>query len=146
MTEKVIPITPARSCGDCGECCKGWLTFSIFGQNFHPGRPCHYFDKKCTIYEDEARPKDPCDLYRCAWLSSDQMPLWMRPDKSKIIVTERTSGDVAYWDVVECGQKIDSEALSWLILWSLDHNINLQYRIHGAAHKIGTQEFLDVET
>lgn len=98
------------------------------------------------MYGNEARPKDPCDTYKCAWLTSDTMPLWMRPDKSKVIVTERSVDEIPYWDVVECGQKLDSEPLSWMLLWALETSGNLQYRIHNAAHKIGSTEFINAET
>lgn len=144
MTDRVIPIVAQRSCGSCAECCKGWLSGVAYEQVFHPGKPCFFLQDTCGIYE--SRPEDPCKSYKCAWLSKDEFPLWMRPDKSKSIVTERTVDGIQYFDVVECGQKMDSETLSWLFIWALEKGANLQYRINGGPHKIGSQEFLDAET
>jgi hypothetical protein len=36
--------------------------------------------------------------------------------------------------------------LSWLVVWVLENDANLQYRIKGGSHKIGRPEFLEAET
>ena len=64
----------------------------------------------------------------------------------KAIVTEREVNDLKYWDLVECGQTLSSEVLSWLVVWALREEGNLQYRINGGPHKIGQQEFLEADT
>jgi hypothetical protein len=75
-------------------------------------------------------------------LAHDILPLWMRPDKSKIIVTERETNGVKYWDVSECGETLTAQSLSWLVLYTIDNSTNLQYRINGGAVKIGQPDFL----
>lgn len=139
-----IPIVPERACGECAECCKGWLTGEAHGHLFHPGKPCFFLNGTCGIYE--ARPESPCKGYRCVWLASNDLPLWMRPDQSKAIVTEREVNGIKFWDVVECGQTLSAEVLSWLVVWVLENDANLQYRIKGGPHKIGRPKFLEAET
>jgi hypothetical protein len=77
------------------------------------------------------------------WLAQDALPMWMRPDKSKAIVTERDVDGIKYWDVSECGETLKSEVLSWLVMYTIGHQSNLQYRINSGAFKIGQQDFLD---
>jgi hypothetical protein len=95
----------------------------------------------CGIYE--TRPEEPCKSYKCVWLKENTLPLWMRPDKSKAIVTEREVEGIKYWDVSECGETLKSEVLSWLVMNTIEHQRNLQYRINSGAFKIGQQDFLD---
>jgi len=135
-----IPIVPERTCGECTACCEGWLTGSAYDHPFQPGRPCFYLQKGCSIYAD--RPADPCQGYKCVWLAHDTLPMWMRPDKSKIIVTERETNGVKYWDVSECGTTMSAESLSWLVLYTIDNSTNIQYRINGGSVKIGQPDFL----
>jgi hypothetical protein len=139
-----IPILPERSCGECSECCKGWLSGEAHGEVFHPGKPCFFLQGTCGIYEH--RPESPCKTYKCVWLSEPTLPLWMRPDKVKSIVTEREVDGIKFWDVVECGETLKAEVLSWLVVWALREEGNLQYRINGGPHKIGQQDFLDADT
>lgn len=142
MTDKVIPIMPERSCGECTACCEGWLTGEAHGHSFQPGRPCFYLQNNCGIYE--TRPENPCQTYKCVWLADSSLPLWMRPDKSKAIVTEREIEGIKYWDVSECGQTLSSEVLSYLVMWAIDNQTNLQYRINNGPFKIGQKDFLEL--
>lgn len=66
----------------------------------------------------------------------------MRPDRSKAIVTERDVEGVKYWDVSECGETLSSEVLSWLVMYTIDNQKNLQWRVKSGALKIGQPEFL----
>lgn len=129
----------ARSCDECTECCKGWLTGEAHGHTFQPGRPCFFLQKNCTIYE--TRPETPCASYKCEWLGGEDFPMWMRPDMSGVIITKRTEKDIEFFDVSECGKKIDSSVLSFLILWAIDNSKNLRYRIDGGVSQIGSAEF-----
>jgi hypothetical protein len=69
--------------------------------------------------------------------------MWMRPNISGAIVTEREVEGIKYWDVSECGETLKSEVLSWLVMYTIDHQSNLQYRINSGAFKIGQQDFLE---
>lgn len=141
MTNKVIPILPVRSCGECTACCEGWLTGEAYGHTFQQGRPCFYLQNNCGIYE--TRPEEPCQTYKCVWLKEDTLPLWMRPDKSKVIVTEREVEGIGYWDASECGETLTSDVLSWLIMHTIDNQINFQWRVKNGACKIGQPDFLE---
>ena len=129
-----------RTCDGCSECCKGWLHGSAMGHNFYPGKPCYFLQKTCSIYEN--RPIDPCKTYKCHWLDSDDLPMWMRPDLSNALVTKRIHENIEYFEIIECGQKMDSSVLSWLIVWALNNVKNLKYQIDGGFTKIGTEEFM----
>lgn len=143
-----------RECGSCNECCKGYLYGEAHGTAFYPNRPCHYLDMSsncggCTIYED--RPA-LCRDFKCYWLQSQQMPNWMKPEHCKVIVFQREyhdiegeyfeAGETIRWvSMVECGQKVDSVVLSWVIQQAKAANANLHYQVNGQDHYLGTAEF-----
>lgn len=129
-----------RTCDGCAECCKGWLRGQAYNHDFYPGKPCFFLQKTCSIYEN--RPKNPCETYKCHWLNSDDMPMWMRPDMIKAVVTERNLDGIQYFDIKECGEKLDSTVLSWLVLWALNTNKNIRYEIDGGWTNIGSKDFL----
>lgn len=130
-----------RTCDGCSECCKGWLKGNAFGHDFYPGKPCFFLQKSCSIYEK--RPDDPCKSYRCHWLASNDLPMWMRPDLSNALVTYRKHDNVEYFEILECGKKMDSSVLSWFIIWALNNKKNIKYQISGGFNKIGTEEFMN---
>lgn len=132
-----------RTCDGCSECCKGWVTGNVLGHSFYPGKPCYFLQKNCSIYEN--RPIDPCKGYKCHWLSSDDLPMWMRPDLSNALVTRRLINNIEYYEILECGQKMDSSVLSWFIVWAINTRKNLHYQIDGGFTKIGTEEFMKTQ-
>ena len=156
MTYFVQQIDYKRECGTCSMCCQGWLSGSIYEYYMLPGTPCHFNDKTkcgggCTIYEH--RP-EMCQQYQCVWLQQPALfPEWFRPDKSKIIVTQRdykydcvdadgeTHISLEYWQIIECGDIIDSRYLNWLIIQSMHHNINIEYQVNGKWYYLGSEQF-----
>lgn len=77
-------MTNFRPCDDCTICCQGWVAGNAYGSKFYPGKKCDFLvTNKCTIYP--ARPS-MCKNYQCAW-TQHLLPEWMRPDKSKILVS-----------------------------------------------------------
>jgi len=130
-----------RTCDGCSECCKGWLHGSAMSHNFYPGKPCYFLQKTCSIYEN--RPIDPCKSYKCHWLNTDDLPMWMRPDLSNALVTLRVFNNIEFYEILECGQKMDSSVLSWFIVWALNNGKNLKYQIDGGFTKIGNKEFMN---
>lgn len=141
---KVINIKKERACDECNECCQGWLSGESHGHFFQRGQPCFFLQKTCTIYED--RPANPCVSYMCAWLDGDDFPMWMRPNMSGVIITKRKEGDIEFFDAVECGKKMDSSVLSYLILWALRKSKNFKYQIEGGVNYIGSNEFCQFMT
>lgn len=133
-----------RECGSCTKCCEGYLTGSAYNRPFYPGNPCHFVSigKKCGIYA--TRPKDPCISYSCQWLVNEDIPEWFKPDAINAIITKRKFDDanIEYLDLIEAGENLDANVLSWLIMYSLNNKINLRWVVRGAAHWIGSDEFL----
>jgi Fe-S-cluster containining protein len=138
-----MQLESKRKCGECTECCKGWLTANIHGRVMKPGLPCHFFGNKCTIYPQ--RP-DTCRGFKCSWLDDSEynIPEWIKPSLSKIIITTRVWGDdeEPYWSVVECGEEISPSVLNWLLIFTSNNNICVEYRIKGAIFHKGTAEFV----
>jgi hypothetical protein len=71
--------------------------------------------------------------------------MWMRPDLSNALVTQRSNNGHSWLEVAECGSKMDSEVLSWLVIWALNQGKNLKYQINGGWSKIGSKEFLEAQ-
>lgn len=151
------PIPVLRECGTCKECCNGWLYGEAHGISFFPNHPCHYLDTTesrcggCTIYSE--RPAI-CRDFKCMWLTSQQIPLWMKPDKSKVIVYERAYEDVdgTYkepgWKInwvsmVECGKDVDPTVLNWMFQQARNNEFNLHYQVKKTDYYMGSQEFHD---
>jgi hypothetical protein len=134
-----------RTCGDCTACCDGWLTGSANGRDFYPGMPCHFVGcNGCSIYED--RPESPCKAYSCEWLKNTDVPEWMKPSKSGVIITGKQSehqdgSKHVYLDVVETGRKIDATVLNWLFRLYLRTSIPIKVQIDGGYNWYGTTEF-----
>lgn len=135
---------PPRACDACSKCCEGWLQGSTFDKKFWRGRPCHYFiGSKCSIYSE--RPEDPCRVFRCEWLSNDNIPGWMRPDQVMAIMVSRQREGHNFLEINEAGEKLRAEVLSWAVMYCLERNLNLVYFIDGGVNRIGSQEFLALE-
>lgn len=137
-------MTLQRTCDGCTECCKGWLPGDALGQTFYRGKPCFYLaESKCSVYED--RPADPCKSYTCEWLATNDLPMWMRPDLSHVIVTKRIKDGIEFYDLIETDRQIDSAVLSWFFLWTLNGQRNLMYQVKGGVNRIGSPEFLALQ-
>ena len=137
-------VFPKRECDSCTQCCQGWLWGEAYGKTFFPGKPCHFVGSSgCKIYKD--RPKDPCVSFRCSWLENPEMfPEWLKPSLSKLIaVTSKTQNGILYYKIYECGQKIDSSVLNYLVLHALQNGVNMNIQVGGGWSNYGTQEFIN---
>jgi len=141
---KTIPIISVnRNCNGCTMCCQGWLWGEAHGKQFWSGRPCHFVaEKGCTIYEN--RPEVPCVSFRCSWLDEPNIfPEWTKPNLSKILATkQKTKNGISFYKIIECGEKIDSTVLNYLILYSLQNSVNMNIQVGGGWANYGTQEYL----
>ena len=114
-----------RSCGPCTKCCEGWLTETVFNQQFYPGVPCAYLGTNCTIYKN--RPEKPCKAFICEWLADQSVPFWMRPDQSGVILIKHEDSV----EMVECDPPLRTQPLEWfLTAFILGKYDNVTYRIH----------------
>lgn len=141
---KIIPIKSIdRSCDGCTACCEGWLQGNAYGYEFWPGRKCHFLgEKSCTIYED--RPYAPCQKFKCEWLINHDIPEWMKPNLSKVILRSLTVNGFTYLKANEAGEKMDASVLSWLFSYLVDGKIkNLTYQIDKGWNFIGNKDFVE---
>lgn len=132
-----------RKCGDCTKCCEGYLSGSVKGKEFYLGKPCHFvaIGKGCSIYKD--RPKNPCESYKCLWLVDEQLPEWFKPNEINAILDIRHIDNIPFINVLEAGETLRSDVLSWLITNTINKGWNLRWEINKGSHWIGSQEFLD---
>lgn len=145
MTEyyssKSEPIVFERQCGDCSECCK-WLYYTINGHVKHPGKPCFYLGKGCTVHE--VRPQS-CRDYHCAYIQGI-LPEWMKPSLSGVLVNVEKWGPNREFNmlrVIECGKKLESEVLSWMIQYCRNTNTGLVYQLSGVWNYFGPDQFME---
>lgn len=141
--KRQLPIVDRekRSCGTCTKCCEGWLSANILGEYMQPGIPCQFAQrgKGCAIYEN--RPKDPCVGYSCLWLKDTDIPEWLKPELTNVIIDEDSVNGIPYIRAVEAGSTMSSDVLTWLIKYVKVNNKNLYWEVSGGKHWIGTREF-----
>lgn len=130
-----------RSCGTCTKCCEGYLTGEALGHTFYGGKPCHFIaiGKGCTVYEK--RPKDPCVSYKCAWLTNEDIPEWMRPSDIDAIIDMRQIGEHQYLSLKEAGNPMQSRVLSWFFQYVLKTGMNAIWEVNGGLSWVGNPEF-----
>ena len=111
---KIIPIHKERTCDGCTKCCEGWLEGNVYGHKFHRGRKCFFLaEDSCSIYSE--RPEDPCIIYKCAWITDEKIPYWMKPNLVNVIITHRNSNNINYVELIEAGSKLNVEVFSWFM-------------------------------
>jgi hypothetical protein len=138
-----VNLLKDRECGTCTKCCEGYLFGSAHGKQFTLGKPCHFVtkDKGCGIYKD--RPENPCKSFQCAWLVNKDIPEWLKPDQVNAMFVFGWKNDIPYLDLVEAGAKLDSQVLTWAILWVLERNLNFAWQTEGGYSYIGSVEFIN---
>jgi hypothetical protein len=89
-------LTPAaKSCGDCGLCCK---IMGVSALAKPPGKWCRHFGrtKGCGIYAE--RPED-CRAFNCLWLLTEALgPDWKPSVAGFVLHSEAAGGRL----IVEC--------------------------------------------
>lgn len=124
-----------RACGDCTKCCEGWLYAEVNGQTIYPGVACGYLNSRCTIYKQ--RPEHPCKTFVCEWLADESIPLWMRPDKSGVII--KREDDMV--EMIECDPPLKTAPLEWFLMAYISGKYdNISYRIHNHSRTIRSEK------
>ena len=137
-----------RTCGDCTACCQGWLEGTAHGIDFYNGVPCHFVGcNGCTIYEN--RPQSPCKDFSCQWLINNDIPEWMKPNKSNVIVSgmkysHPNGSEGMYLEVTEMGKTIDAKILNWFFKLHVNKQVQIKIQVEGGWSWFGTKEFLEV--
>lgn len=136
-----LPIVNDRSCGTCTKCCEGHLAGNIRGHEMTVNKPCFYVEigKGCGEYEK--RPVDPCRTFKCDWLTNPDMPESFKPSRSQAIFTTRAIKGIPYIKLIEAGQKLDSEVLSWAMSYALANDFNFSWRVLENIFWIGSDAF-----
>ena len=136
-----LPMFEPRSCGTCTKCCDGNLSGIIFGREMMPGKPCHFVatGQGCTIYDK--RPVSPCQEYKCLWLMNEEVPAWLKPSLSNIIIDNQTIGGIDYVRAIEAGTTMTAEVLTWVVQFAIKNGYNLMWKVKGTKFWIGSAEF-----
>lgn len=131
-----------RECGTCTKCCEGHLAGEALGHAFFRGRPCHFLaiGKGCTVYAK--RPQEPCVTYKCAWLTDDTLPEWIKPSESNAIIDWRLVDGIKYLNIREAGNVLSSRTLTWAIQYCLKTKSNLFWELEGNSNWYGSPEFV----
>jgi uncharacterized cysteine cluster protein YcgN (CxxCxxCC family) len=131
-----------RLCGECTECCTGTLTGEVQGHKFDVTDPCFFLeDGKCNIYAN--RPDDPCKNYSCMWINNEEIPDFMRPDLSNVVLTQLNINGIYYIEAREAARKsMTTSILSNVIMYAFHTNQNLVYHVSGQFYWIGEPKFM----
>lgn len=118
-----------RKCQPCTACCEGHLDLGDALQiSKETGSCSHCTNSGCNIYD--SRPKEPCQIFECLWLiDNSPLPIWMRPDLSRVIVTfnkiKRT--DEIVMVALQMDSTIPQRALDWLNEYAAKYRISLVF-------------------
>lgn len=78
-------------------------------------------------------------------MENPDFPEWMKPSEVKVIVKRAMQDGIAFLDVIEMGQRLDSRVLSWVVMYALQNKINLRYEVDRGKNKIGATDFIQNE-
>lgn len=140
MDQKGVQV---RSCNECTKCCEGHLKTNIKGHEVYPGNPCFFvkIGVGCTSYED--RPKDPCQNFKCYWLSNTQMPEEFKPSNSGVILTWQTVEEFDYLALINAPTNPSVQLLSWALSEANRINSNFSWNIDNQVYWTGSVDFCD---
>ena len=139
-----IDINP-RSCNGCKKCCEGWLTGEAFGYSFYPGKPCKFIDRNgCSIYD--VRPADPCKGFQCSWKVNKNIPEWLKPNVSGIMIIYNSIEKHRYISILSAGNPVNDKVINWAEQSVKDDIIkNICYFANGKWNFISKdEEFLKI--
>lgn len=107
-----------KSCDGCKKCCEGWLTTKVFDFEIGPGiGGCRFLGSSgCNVYQ--VRPYDPCKVFQCGWKENSNIPDFMKPDLSNVILLVRYVEDIHFYRIVKCGSDLTSQVSDWAKAYS----------------------------
>jgi hypothetical protein len=135
-----LPIV-SRSCNDCTKCCEGWLAGEIRGHKMYPGKNCHFLELNVGCQEYDERPQDPCRDFECEWLINEDVPFALKPSVVGSMFVTKNVNSIKYLLLVEAGNKMDSEVLSWGLSYCLANDLNFCWHVLDKIFWIGSDEF-----
>jgi hypothetical protein len=130
-----------KSCEGCTKCCEGYLTAEVNGVQIG-GDGCSLVVKGvgCSVYE--TRPQDPCRSFECFWKASNIMPMEFKPSEVGVIISTPQIDGIPYLHLVEAGNKVPAEVLSWFLEWVFKNQLNAEWQIGDTWHVFGSRDFL----
>ncbi len=107
-----------KTCDGCTACCDG--TLNIEELNVYWGSPCENIcDSGCAIYQN--RPK-VCSDFRCQWLDDKNLPDWMKPSDSGLLIKYSEKRRTLY--LISVYQKtIEPSILLYAFSYAYKHNL-----------------------
>ena len=130
-----------RECGECHACCTV-LKVNVYGHMVDKGNPCpHIKENRCGIYE---RRPNACKEYTCHWLNNLDIPDWMQPLKSRVILTDKYHDGHYYIMMTEVDDKVDSYILNQVIQYIFNTGRNLEYSVNQKTYHLGSPEFIEM--
>lgn len=118
-----------RKCKPCTACCEGYLDLGNDLQISKKTGSCmHCINSGCNIYV--SRPTNPCRNSECLWLIDESpLPIWMRPDISRVIVTfnKFKNTDETVMVALQMDSTIAKKTLDWLSAYAVKHKISLVF-------------------
>jgi hypothetical protein len=80
-----------KNCDGCVACCNGTLNIDVYGEQVNRTHSCSkicYTNNNCSEYTN--RPP-VCSNFKCLWLTQDDIPEWLKPSKSGMLMIYRKS-------------------------------------------------------
>jgi hypothetical protein len=108
-----------------------------------PGTPCHFVDigVGCTIYP--TRPTTPCRNFQCEWLIDEDVPDFLRPSISGVVMVAKSLEGHQYLFVTATGNAFDENRLSWAIVYGVQKYSNVVWQLQSREILfVGTPEFM----
>lgn len=137
-----LPIVAKKECGTCTKCCEGILNANIRGHDMGFGKPCFFVEigKGCGDYSN--RPEHPCKSYSCIWLLDPDIPDWLKPEKSNVIIDAEEIDGMVYLRLVGANSDvITTDILSWALVYSKKKNCNISWDYNQVVYWLGSDEF-----
>lgn len=108
----------------------------------HNPSPCPFVVKGVGCGEYKKRPVDPCRSFKCEWITNPDLSDALRPDISMVIpITQGTPSGIKYLILVEGGQTLHAEALSWYLTYAMSNHLNFAWKVDGLLRYIGSPAF-----
>ena len=116
-----------RKCQLCTACCEGHLDLGDDLEISKKTGSCtHCVNSGCNIYI--SRPEEPCRSFDCLWLIDESpLPIWMRPDHSRVIVTfnKLKKTDQIVLVAIKMDSTVPQRTLNWLNEYAAKYEIPL---------------------
>lgn len=132
----------SRSCDGCTKCCEGWLRTTMRSIKIEIGSPCPMVNPNvgCTIHK--TRPTDPCKQFYCQWIVDEEIPYYLKPNISDVIITRKQVEGIPYMELSAAGKPLQQHVLSWFFIWGLSKEGNIAWTSSDVqTYYYGTSDF-----